>query len=469
MTTATQSTALYQPLDRDRRQIRLARLTTADAQGIHCIVETFEFEYAPEYDALSYEWGSPDVMRTITINGQSHHIRSNLYEFLVVFKQRSSLRWIWIDQLVINQQNTEERNHQVQLMAEIYSKATEVLIWLGPAQDSDDWAIDYIANPQYNGYIENALYQKYTRQSLMNSMPQEALMPPPEPLFSGICSFIEKPYWKRLWVVQEVFIAKSRIILCGDHQLSWKAFHAFTYLLGHPQACNDAFELCIEASEGKLENLDTVVRRYSKKKCEDGRDKIYGVQALVRPGQRIYVDYSKSARQLLVDVIVNALDAPFGRSADLRQRSYFCHKCRFGEFEIILPAMVMAVDRTASSRVPDHNSLPGSATELASRMGVTFDDHFVLHHIIHELEMIKRSDHPVSHIWGGQWAEYMLDDVLMHTGEKWRIWKETFQYQQEALRNVVVTRVEYAEYVQLYSFEAYRRWRYRHGPPSSTR
>ena len=456
-----------QPLDRDRRQFRLARLSSGNTDSIHCIVEAFELEHAPEYDALSYEWGSADDMRTIMVNGQSIEIRSNLHEFLLVLKQRSSLRWIWIDQLVINQQNVDERNHQVQLMAEIYSKAAEVLIWLGPAQDSDGWAIDYIANHHHNGYIENALYQKYTGQPLMYIMPQEALMPPPEPLFSGICSFIEKPYWKRLWVVQEVFIAKSRIILCGNHCLSWKAFHAFTYLHGHPRACNDAFQLCIAANGGRLEDLDTVVQRYSTKECEDGRDKIYGIQTLAKPEHRMYVDYNKSAVQLLIDVIVDALDAPFGRPADLRQASYFCHRCTFGETTIVLPALVMTMDRTSEFPVNQMLYLGLEKEHLATRMGVSIE-RSLLSEIIHELLMIKKSKHPVSHIWAGQWAEYMLDDVLLHTGDKWRVWKETFQYQQEALRNVVVTRVEYAEYVQLYSFGEYRRWRYRHGPPSST-
>lgn len=47
-------------------------------------------------------------------------------------RQDYSDQYLWIDALSIDQANVLERNHQVQQMAEIYSKAKYVLVWVGP-------------------------------------------------------------------------------------------------------------------------------------------------------------------------------------------------------------------------------------------------------------------------------------------------------------------------------------------------
>lgn len=54
--------------------------------------------------------------------------------------------WIWIDALCINQDDITERNHQVALMAGIYSPAGQVVIWLGPKCPKDDYFLARICN-----------------------------------------------------------------------------------------------------------------------------------------------------------------------------------------------------------------------------------------------------------------------------------------------------------------------------------
>jgi hypothetical protein len=38
---------------------------------------------------------------------------------------------MWIDQISIDQQDVEEKNHQVSMMADIYEHAETVIAWLG--------------------------------------------------------------------------------------------------------------------------------------------------------------------------------------------------------------------------------------------------------------------------------------------------------------------------------------------------
>ena len=49
----------------------------------------------------------------------------------------NSLRMIWIDQIYVNQANTQERIHQIQLMTRIYTQAEGVTIYLGESHDND--------------------------------------------------------------------------------------------------------------------------------------------------------------------------------------------------------------------------------------------------------------------------------------------------------------------------------------------
>ncbi|KAI4618227.1 uncharacterized protein J4E87_007895 [Alternaria ethzedia] len=127
----------YQPLDHATQQIRLVTLLDPleSNDAIRLDIEVFEISEAPPYTALSYVWGPPPSSHDIFIADGRLQIRENLFKFLTEFRKRRdktpSDRYMWIDQLCIHQSSTVERNHQVQMMSDIYSKATSVVAWLG--------------------------------------------------------------------------------------------------------------------------------------------------------------------------------------------------------------------------------------------------------------------------------------------------------------------------------------------------
>ena len=53
---------------------------------------------------------------------------------------------IWIDQIYVNQANTQERIHQIQLMTRIYTQAEGVTIYLGESHDDNDLAMFIIGD-----------------------------------------------------------------------------------------------------------------------------------------------------------------------------------------------------------------------------------------------------------------------------------------------------------------------------------
>lgn len=121
-------------MDRDRKQIRLLKITDITPYQIVGQLELFDLgtSNTPLYRALSYTWGVPNPTYSIIINEQEFTIRSNLFGFLQIYGPRHLDEYIWIDQICVDQSNIEERNCQVRFMPDIYRGAEEVLIWLGP-------------------------------------------------------------------------------------------------------------------------------------------------------------------------------------------------------------------------------------------------------------------------------------------------------------------------------------------------
>lgn len=96
------------------------------------------------FEALSYVWGHELDAYTLSCNGQSLLISRNCEVALrnlrsLHFKNQTRKRVsrpLWVDSICIDQQNTSERNQQVQRMGTIFRSAARVLIWLGESHDS---------------------------------------------------------------------------------------------------------------------------------------------------------------------------------------------------------------------------------------------------------------------------------------------------------------------------------------------
>lgn len=117
-------------------EFRLFRIKTVSF-GIVCESKTMKIEEEPdqEYVALSYAWEDDGQRRAITVNDLVLEVTTTLYHAIRELHRRDEFRhsWFWIDQICIDQSNNYEKSKQVPNMAEIYSFAKQVAIWLGPA------------------------------------------------------------------------------------------------------------------------------------------------------------------------------------------------------------------------------------------------------------------------------------------------------------------------------------------------
>ncbi|KAI9774468.1 MAG: hypothetical protein M1839_001701 [Geoglossum umbratile] len=206
---------LYLPLLEGQaiRLVELAPGTPSDPVAIRLFI--FELGHHPQYEALSYVWGSPENTVTILCNGRNMDVTVNLNAAFVRVRYPDRPRMLWADAVCINQRHLKERSHHVSFMGNIYKHAWRVLLCFG--KDLDGGAGEVAALVQ-----ENAdLVSKY------DSILDMPILPPDDPLFDdprwkNMATFIKCPWFTRAWVLQEVGLADDPRVLYGDVEFSYR-------------------------------------------------------------------------------------------------------------------------------------------------------------------------------------------------------------------------------------------------------
>jgi hypothetical protein len=135
-----QPTYHYLLLETASNEIRLVKLMLKlpplpkkilEAVSIEVTLKTYAGDKCPDYDALSYTWGSDLDRQEILVNDEIMIISRNLFLVLGHLHNIRFDRWIWIDAICIDQQNNREKTTEVGRMQSIYQQAKQVLAWTG--------------------------------------------------------------------------------------------------------------------------------------------------------------------------------------------------------------------------------------------------------------------------------------------------------------------------------------------------
>ncbi|KAF3002471.1 hypothetical protein E8E13_005317 [Curvularia kusanoi] len=119
--------------------------------------------------------------------------------------------YYWIDALCVDQSNILERNVQVARMADVFCKASGVIVWLGR---EDEFTADALEVIQKVSAIPERDWPSVPYTSFYDS---SALDHPSKPRLSyknwlGFIALINRPWFRRAWVVQEITLGKSPIV-----------------------------------------------------------------------------------------------------------------------------------------------------------------------------------------------------------------------------------------------------------------
>jgi hypothetical protein len=123
----------YVPL-RKPRSIRLLEIFPGtEPTAIHCRIQEVSLDDPPSYHAVSYVWGSSKLEKRIRIGSSVLMVTNNCYRVLSSLRKKNLPRFCWIDACCIDQASMDERSLQVGMMGDVYSMATQTIVWLGDA------------------------------------------------------------------------------------------------------------------------------------------------------------------------------------------------------------------------------------------------------------------------------------------------------------------------------------------------
>jgi len=200
---------MYKPLSKD--EIRLVVLRQSESRQKRVRVDLITSKWPPSqhYEALSYVWGEEPPRRTIRVLADGAPPRScpvtpNLYAALKHLRRDYRDRFLWVDALCIDQDNMEEKEQQVKNMDRIYQAAQRVCVWLGLGTFYSDRAMGRLRR------LIESIWEPPAESSAFD--------------WEDFGKLLQRDWFSRRWVVQEIALAKEAIVYCGDQRVSWTDF-----------------------------------------------------------------------------------------------------------------------------------------------------------------------------------------------------------------------------------------------------
>jgi hypothetical protein len=336
MTSSDTRNTIYSKLDTTSKSIRLLELWSAvdNDEPLRCDLVAVSLDDLPDFEALSYMWGEPDdeAKFQIWVNGASVRVRQNLWYALQGLRFKVRRRILWIDALCINQDNIQERNHQVAFMGHIYRHATVVLIWLGNEISHAEWRVSSSNPLNLNPYRPLSIFtgarRIWDRHQVDIDFVTTLFDSRYQLFWEDVAYICALPYWQRLWIVQEICLASKIQLFYGTTTCSWDDFWDIVANIDardheppqHPLSdrVNKVAHSIIQSAARKLAlargrtksdqatyDLWTWINLCKHSECQDPRDKIYGLLSLAHgiSENELEVDYSKSLYEVWEDVL----------------------------------------------------------------------------------------------------------------------------------------------------------------------
>ncbi|KAM0433297.1 hypothetical protein ACHAPT_004173 [Fusarium lateritium] len=357
----------YSPLDRHKSEIRLVRFVESPSDSSQLELQLRHASMnETTFSALSYVWGDCSETIDITLNGQSFPVGPNLHSGLKQLRENGFRSWIWIDSICIQQTDLEEKGWHVQEMRTVYSRAECVYMWLGPGSDATDKTMEFMAeigpklvelkaleilNTWENGSVRDYfvkrvpghrfgdteqrpslklaeyMYSLLDHPGLQAARSVDGVEIPQGVLIDGLSEIVKKENWHRIWIVQEVALARAGLVMCGTSTVSLDHFHS-TFMtlwdcsvfdkrprtpenqgLGFIWVWNWMLPLTIRRRQKYWRDeplrLAEIIRpnfaaRHTIYAASDPRDIIFGLLGVIEDGEELGLraDYSKSMAEV---------------------------------------------------------------------------------------------------------------------------------------------------------------------------
>ncbi|KAI1335731.1 heterokaryon incompatibility protein-domain-containing protein [Xylariaceae sp. FL0016] len=298
-------------------EIRLLKVFPRDSgEEVYCEIVYHLLPKMVDYHAISYTWGDTTEKTTMAVNGKAMVVPRKVAEMLRALRHDWKPVLLWIDFVCINQNDNDEKSHEIQLMRHVYHRAMSVIVWLDPLPDSIvaiEVLVEMARNIQFGGMTASQGQQIY------GQVEQRARV-------LSLARFLANDYFNRLWTVQEVASSRALEVICGNHSILWEDLSQVLVFFGNPEmvgflqrtdqmdvvSCNQdslrhgqmTCQVKAHMTRDLSFNLARTLMSFRSFKCKDPRDKVYALLGLVGGVSHPLVepDYNKSEVQLYKDV-----------------------------------------------------------------------------------------------------------------------------------------------------------------------
>ncbi|KUI70563.1 Heterokaryon incompatibility protein 6, OR allele [Cytospora mali] len=297
------------------------------SEPLSCQLRHIKLGEGVPFEAISYVWGSRVMDYNILCDSRRVDITANLHHSLRQTRLSTRDRVLWADSICINQDNNEEKGHQVRLMGRIYSQAKRVLITLG--QDERSNLYSKSAASAIRETSSRVLQTLATLDGGWNSFPFTENDDPllSDPRWLAIEQLTAHPWFKRGWVIQEAALATEAFILWGHEEITWFEFmrmyswsflrarkihheykfvvsglHLGLYGLRFP---NESTSYLRQESPYMRHSLD-VLQASRELELDDDKDHVYAFLALPQTAglKNLQISYDKTASDVYRDVAI---------------------------------------------------------------------------------------------------------------------------------------------------------------------
>jgi hypothetical protein len=327
------SPPLYQSLNAERHEIRLLRILE-QAETITCTLEITSIDASPTYSALSYEWGRyqgedpGEHVPPIVLNSLPISTTTNLS---LALKYLNKVKGpYWIDALCINQEDDNERGHQVRMMTRIYQGAAKVYAWLGLSDEGSTLGVQLLED-FYNEWL--GLHQGDLGKWAFDWVRERLGDPKMYPRWNGLCKIQDNSYWNRLWIVQELVVPPGSLVILkhGSQETMLASLYIiqnevsrlrdieFGGVFGNPAprikrifskvASSKAYQIMENAARWHEKNIEemgllNLLARYFNSACSNPRDRAYALLGigLGKEGHDLEINYSAPLHKVFLDV-----------------------------------------------------------------------------------------------------------------------------------------------------------------------
>ncbi|KAF9885371.1 hypothetical protein FE257_012988 [Aspergillus nanangensis] len=241
-------------------RVIVLRPATTIGEELFCDIQFLDLnQQAYKYDALSYVWGSHDLLESLNCNGQTIRITAHVASALRRFRSQLVPRVLWIDALCINQRDTTEKARHVHLMSAIYQRARCALVYLGSPERGQEKYIYFLlrlsqTTESYGTAVTNA---DKNNQSIRDTLT--------EVFGTQDLTHVEKmtkiPWFTRRWIVQEAALAKTCVVFFGRSIAPMEPVHIAMAMLSNSAV------LPPKVNRGAMDNMLTInaVQNYRKR------------------------------------------------------------------------------------------------------------------------------------------------------------------------------------------------------------